>query len=161
MLRLVAAVALTVHGLLHYLGTAALWRVTDVQAYPYTTTVLDGRFDVGEAGVTVLGALWLLGGALYVAAGLAVALSSARSLRLVAVAAAVSGVLCLLGMPSTAPGATVDGVLLAPAALVWLFDRRTGPVARDADDVTDSDRRQEVPEEPPAARPQPRFGGSA
>jgi hypothetical protein len=161
MLRLVAATALTVHGLLHYLGTAALWRLTDVQAYPYTTTVLDGRVDVGQTGVTVLGALWLLGGALYVSAGLAVALASRRTLPVLAGAAVVSGVLCLLGMPSTAPGATVDGVLLALAGLVWLFTRRTGAAARDAADMTGSDERQAAAEEPAGGRPQPRFGGSA
>lgn len=161
MLRLVAAVALTIHGLLHYLGTAALWRVTAVQAYPYTTTVLDGRFDVGEAGVGVLGALWLLGGALYVGAGLAVALSSTRTLPLLTVAAIMSGILCLLGMPFTAPGATVDGVLLALAGLVWLFTRRTGSAARDAATVPVASARQAAFEEPAATRPHPRFGGSA
>jgi hypothetical protein len=42
-LKIIAAVVLAAHGLLHLIGTAAYLKLADVQGFPYKTTVLGGR----------------------------------------------------------------------------------------------------------------------
>ena len=57
-LKIIAAVVLILHGLVHFMGTAAYLKLTDVQGLPYKTTVLAGRWDLGEVGIAIFGVLW-------------------------------------------------------------------------------------------------------
>ncbi len=54
----VATVVLLLHGLIHLMGTAAYLKLAEIQALPYKTTVLGGRWDLGATGTSVYGALW-------------------------------------------------------------------------------------------------------
>jgi hypothetical protein len=49
-----------VHGLVHGLGFAAYWRLARFEGLPYRTTLLGDRVDVGDAGMRVLGAAFLV-----------------------------------------------------------------------------------------------------
>jgi hypothetical protein len=57
-LKIIAAVVLGLHGVIHLMGTAAYLKLTEVQGLPYKTTVLAGRWDLGEVGITIFGVLW-------------------------------------------------------------------------------------------------------
>ncbi len=57
-LKIIAAVVLALHGLIHLIGTAAYLKLADVQDFPYKTTVLGGRWDLGQAGISFFGVLW-------------------------------------------------------------------------------------------------------
>lgn len=59
-LIVLAATVLTLHGLIHLMGTVAYLRLGDVAGLPYKTTLLGGRIDVGRGGIGVFGLLWLL-----------------------------------------------------------------------------------------------------
>lgn len=56
----VVAVLIALHGLVHLMGTVAYLRFAEVQGSPYKTTFFDGRWDLGELGITVFGVLWAL-----------------------------------------------------------------------------------------------------
>jgi len=67
-----ACAVLAVHGLIHLLGTVVYLRVAAIDGFAFKTTLLAGRVDVGEAGIRIFGALWILpaAGFLVSAAGL-------------------------------------------------------------------------------------------
>jgi hypothetical protein len=57
-LVIVAAVVFVLHGLIHLMGTAAYFKLANVTGIPYKTTLLNGRWDVGDTGIRVFGVLW-------------------------------------------------------------------------------------------------------
>lgn len=58
-MRMALALFLLVHGTAHLPGFTLAWRLTSNPDMPYTTTLLGGLVDVGEAGIRVVGVLWL------------------------------------------------------------------------------------------------------
>ena len=58
-MRLALALLMALHGIAHLVGFFAAWRLAP-QTIPYASTVLGGRLEMGDAGIRLLGALWLL-----------------------------------------------------------------------------------------------------
>ena len=117
MINVLAAIFLLVHGLGHLPGFAGRWRLS--ARYPYTTTILAGRLDVGRIGTRVVGALWLL---LVIDFALVAWLAYAgASWWMLGVLEAASGslVLCLVDWPETSIGVAVDVVLIVIATVWW------------------------------------------
>ena len=59
-MRFVLAFFLLAHGVAHLVGFVSSWKLATLAELPYKTTVFSGRIDVGDAGIRVLGVLWLL-----------------------------------------------------------------------------------------------------
>lgn len=57
-LSIIAAVILILHGLIHLMGTVTYMKLGTVQGLTYKTTLLDGRWRLGESGIHIYGALW-------------------------------------------------------------------------------------------------------
>lgn len=66
-----AVLVLVVHGSIHLMGTAVYMRLAEVKGLTYKTTLLGGHWDLGEGGIRVFGALWVLPTIGFVAAALA------------------------------------------------------------------------------------------
>ncbi len=62
MIRIPLAVVLMMHGIIHLIGPAVYMQLTTLKDFPYKTTVLAGRLDLGESGIWVFGLLWLVAG---------------------------------------------------------------------------------------------------
>jgi hypothetical protein len=56
-----AALILFAHGLIHLIGVAVYWQLAVVNEIPYKTTLLGGRWEIGDSGMRVFGLLWFLG----------------------------------------------------------------------------------------------------
>lgn len=56
----VTGVVIIIHGLIHLMGFVAYWPLAKVAELPYKTTLLDGRWHVGETGMRIFAALWLI-----------------------------------------------------------------------------------------------------
>ena len=54
------AALLVLDGLIHVLGAVVYMRLGEIDGFAFKTTLLRGRFDLGESGSRVFGALWLL-----------------------------------------------------------------------------------------------------
>ena len=67
----IVAVVLIVHGLIHLMGTAVYVGHIQVKGLAYKTTLLSGGWDLGDGGIRVFGALWLLPAVGFIAAALA------------------------------------------------------------------------------------------
>ena len=55
---IIAAIILALHGLVHLMGTAVYMKLAEIEGLKYKTTLLGGRWDLGEGGIGVFGALW-------------------------------------------------------------------------------------------------------
>jgi hypothetical protein len=111
MLRIVIAILLGLHGLIHALGFAATWQLGQVNAISSVPS-FPSDFAPGSALPRLLGVLWLL--LLFAFLGSAVGLA-ARSpwwKALLVAAAVVSLVLCLVWWNDAKFGLAIDVVIL-------------------------------------------------
>jgi hypothetical protein len=120
MLMIAAAVVLGVHGLIHLMGTVAYCRLGEIEGLPYRTTLLGGRLDVGDGGMTVVGVLWGLTAAAFVVAAVGWLAGWGGWTAVLVPATLVSLVLTSLDWSMAFRGAVVDMAILA---LVWLGPR--------------------------------------
>jgi len=67
----VAAVALAIHGLIHFLGIGVYFELIEMADLPYKTTLLGGAIDVGDAGIRVFALLTAVAGVGFVASAVA------------------------------------------------------------------------------------------
>ena len=118
-MRTFIAILMTLHGIAHLPGVLGSWRIATFDDMPYRTTLFFGNLDVGDAGMRVMGALWLVAGASFVSAA-AGAFDNRSWWPATALAAcALSLVLCLAALPQTKVGIPLDlviagALLLAP-----------------------------------------------
>jgi hypothetical protein len=113
MIRIIIAIVLMIHGLIHLLGFVVPWRLATVDGLTYKTTVLAGRFDVGERGTRVIGLLWLVAAVGFVAAGIAVLTLHPWWPALLLIIALFSLIITLLGWPEAQIGVLINLIILA------------------------------------------------
>jgi hypothetical protein len=116
-MRIALAVLMLLHGIAHLPGFVVSWRLTELKEMPYRTTVLGGRLEVGDAGIRLIGVLWL-------AAALAFVLIATSALTQrtwwapAATAVAISSLLLsVLGLPDSRIGIAVNLAILAALPL--------------------------------------------
>jgi uncharacterized membrane protein YphA (DoxX/SURF4 family) len=123
-MRFAFALILIVHGVAHLLGFIVPWKLVKLEDSPYTTTLLGGRLDVGDAGIRFSGVLWLLAGIGFVVSGAALMLLAPWWPRFTIVVAAFSLVLAVAGWPGSRIGIPIDLLLLVyllvGASFGWL-----------------------------------------
>ena len=118
-MRFVLAFCLVAHGVAHLVGFVSSWKLATLAELPYKTTVFSGRLDVGDAGIRVLGVLWLLTALAFLIAASAVATTTDWASRFTLAAAVASLMLCVVGWPDARIGVAVNvglGLLLAIGA---------------------------------------------
>jgi len=116
MVRLFLGLVCLVHGVAHLVGFFAAWRPSVIPELQHKTTVLSGKLDLGEAGIRVMGVLWLMLAVAFVCVGAMVVLKMPLAIPAVLAAAAVSGVLSLIAWPESQIGVFVN---LGVAAFVF------------------------------------------
>lgn len=126
MIRIIAAIVFIVHGLIHLLGFVVPWRLATIEGFAYKTTLLSGTLDVGDAGVRVIGLLWLLAAIGFVVAGVAVFTSQPWWQALTLWVTLFSLVISILGWPDSQFGVLINLVILA----YLLFGGRMGWLPR-------------------------------
>lgn len=116
-MRFVLAGFLLVHGVAHLVGFVSSWKLATLAELPYRTTIFSGRVDVGDAGIRVMGVLWLLATLAFLAAATAVALEAHWAVRFALATVLASLALCLAGWPDARVGVAVNAGLLALLAI--------------------------------------------
>jgi hypothetical protein len=113
---------LILHGLIHLMGTTVYMKLGRIEGLPYKTRLLSGRWDLGESGMRLFGALWVLPAIGFVLGGATLLADHAMWVPLVVVTTLVSLVLTVLDLSAAYAGAILNAVILT---IVWL-----GPVVR-------------------------------
>ena len=131
MLRVGLAGLMALHGVAHWVGFAVPWRLVQADEMPYSTEILSGRIDVGDAGIRVFGVAWLLLGIAFLHIAVAAWMGRPDWPQLALGVVAASLVLCVLGLPAARVGLRVNALLLVAilggwAAGWWCRIRGTG-----------------------------------
>ena len=116
-MRLLLSLVLAGHGIAHLVGFVSSWRLMTLPELPYRTTIFSGRVDLGDAGIRVVGVLWLLAGASFILGAWAVLSDSPWWQTIVTFAFGASLVLCAAGWPDARLGFVANGVVLGLALL--------------------------------------------
>jgi hypothetical protein len=111
------ALILGLHGLIHLIGTSVYLQLIDVDGFAYKTTVLGGRVDLGDSGIRIFGALWILPAIGFVAAALGLLEGRSWWQTTLLAATLVSMVLTVLDWNVAFMGALVD---LAILGALWI-----------------------------------------
>jgi hypothetical protein len=118
MLRRALAVILGLHGFAHVVGFLGSWKLGDFADAPYTTLIVNGAFDVGDAGIRIVGVLWFAAAVALVVAAVALWQERPTAVRIMLAATAFSLLICMIGLPAGIIGLGVDvAILLALATL--------------------------------------------
>lgn len=111
-MRTLVAMALAGHGLIHLIGFVTPWRIAALEGFTYRTTALSGAVDIGDAGVRLIGLLWLGLAVGFAAAAYGVWRGERWAAGLAGVLAIVSLVVCVLGLPETFAGVAINVAIL-------------------------------------------------
>jgi hypothetical protein len=99
--------------LIHLLGFVVPWRLVKMEDMPYSTTVLAGKANLGDAGIRIFGVLWLVAAIGLVAAGVGLFAMAPWWPGLTLGVTLFSVVLCVLGWPDARFGVLINLVILA------------------------------------------------
>jgi hypothetical protein len=121
MLRIAYFVAIAIviiHGLIHLLGFVAYWPLGEIAELPYKTTLLNGRFNVGQTGMRLFGLLWLMAAVGLVGSAAGLVAEQSWWLPLMFAAVLVSLVVTVLDWSNAFRGALLSLVMLVPLLLI-------------------------------------------
>jgi hypothetical protein len=121
-MRIALAILMGLHGIAHLPGFVGAWRLATLEGMPYEATILGGRLDLGDAGIRVVGAAWLLAALGFVLAAVAAATGRDWWMQAAVAAALGSLALSLVELPAARVGLAVNLAILA-ALVLW---RRLG-----------------------------------
>jgi hypothetical protein len=114
-MRHILAIGFILHGIAHLVGFAVPWGL--VKTAPYKTTILAGKIDVHDAGIRIIGLLWLLAALVFAAAGIALLTRQGWWRPATLVAASYSFVLCIVNWPDSRIGAVINVAIVVFLAL--------------------------------------------
>lgn len=107
-MRFVLACFLLAHGVAHLVGFVSSWKLATLAELPYKTTVFSGRVDVGNAGIRMIGVLWLLAALAFLVAAIAIATEARWAVRFTLASVLASLMLSLAGWPDARVGVAVN-----------------------------------------------------
>jgi hypothetical protein len=112
----VASGLLILHGLIHLMGTTVYMKLGKIEGLPYKTTLLGSRWNLGERGMWLFGALWVFPAVGFVLCGIALFVGWAWWLPLAMGCALFSLVLTGLDWSAAYAGAIVNLLILG---MIW------------------------------------------
>jgi hypothetical protein len=106
------------HGAVHAVGFTVAWQIGGPRGVDYSTALLNGSVEIGDAATRVFGLVWLAAAAAFL--GVAALLWRRNPLGLPLAVALLLGslILCALGLPESVIGLAVDIALLGLLAVV-------------------------------------------
>ena len=107
-----AAFIIFAHGLIHLIGVVVYWQLAVVNENPYKTTLLRGRWEIGETGTRIFGLLWLVGTIGFIAAAAGMALRTAWWHPVLLVTTLFSLMITILDWDVAKIGAIVNLIIL-------------------------------------------------
>ena len=117
LLPLAFAGFVVLHGLVHVIGFTAPWGLYTLRGVGYSTTILNGSIDIGDAASRALGLVWLAATVAFAAVGVMLWRRHPLARRATVAVLLISLVLCAIRLPGAVMGLGIDVVLLALVAV--------------------------------------------
>jgi hypothetical protein len=108
---------LALHGIVHVIGFTVSWKLGGPRGVEYSTSLFNRSLEVGDAGVKLVGLIWLAATFAFLAVAVLLWRRHAWALRLTTVLVVVSLGLCIAGLPGSIMGLAIDVALLAILAV--------------------------------------------
>jgi hypothetical protein len=122
-MRIALALLMAFHGVAHLVSFVEAWRLMP-QTFPYKTTVLAGRVDLGDSGIRAVGVVWLLTGVAFAAAAIGLVAEVAWWMPVALGASIASLLLSAAELPQARIGVGIDIAIIvaivAGRSLGWL-----------------------------------------
>ncbi len=122
-MRFALAVLFALHGIAHLVGFAGSWQLAASGDLPYKTTVLNGRIDLGDAGIRMFGLLWIVAALAFVMAAAGIVLEADWWVKLATIVAVGSLALTVLEWPAARIGLYLNVAILAALAVFTRLGR--------------------------------------
>lgn len=116
-MRIVTGIFLLLHGFAHLVGFVVPWQLMGSEEMPYKTTLLAGRWDVGNVGIRINGVLWLVAALAFMFAGISIVRQAQWWEAFTLCVTLASLALCLVGWPEARLGVYLN---LAILLFLWL-----------------------------------------
>ena len=121
----IAAVILVLHGLIHLMGTIVYLKLGVIEGLDYKTTLLGGRWDIGDGGIRIFGLLWACAAIGFILSVAAMYADMSWSQQLLGAAALFSLLITSLDYTTAYAGMALNIIILAwlwtgPYVLKWL-----------------------------------------
>jgi hypothetical protein len=113
MIRVILALFLILHGLVHLLWFIVPWHLMTVEGLPYSTKIVAGRLDIGDSGIRFVGLLWALATLAFIVAGVGLLFSTSWWFVITVGATLFSLCLSVLAWPDSRWSALIDILILA------------------------------------------------
>jgi hypothetical protein len=113
MVKTFAAVFLFIHGFAHTVGFFVQWKILKLKDIPFSTKIFYGKFDVGNAGIHVVGIIWLFIAIFCVLAGYGILSASDWWKTATLLVILFSFIFCILGLPDTKMGIIANVIVIA------------------------------------------------
>jgi hypothetical protein len=105
------------HGIVHVIGFTVPWKLGGPRTIEYSTSLFNRSLEVGDAGVKLVGLMWLATAFAFLAVAVLLWRRHAWALRLTIALLVVSLGLCIAGLPDSIWGLAIDVALLAILAV--------------------------------------------
>ena len=112
-MRLALATVLLLHALAHLVGFIIPWRLAKLPDAPYKTTLLNSHWDVGHAGIRIVGTLWLFTAVAFAVSAVGFFLDTPWWPQLTLATASFSLLMSVLGWPEAKIGVPINVLLIA------------------------------------------------
>jgi hypothetical protein len=107
-MNIVLAIILFIHGFAHLVGFVVPWKIANLKEMPYKTTLLNGKIDVGDFGIRLVGIIWLVIAVVFFICGVGLLLHSSWWQWLTIIVSVFSFFLCVSGLPDARIGIFVN-----------------------------------------------------
>jgi len=118
-MRIALSIFLFLHGLAHLVGFVVSWRIIKTDEMPYKTTLFMGKINIGDAGIRIIGIIWLLIALAYFYSGWITYRQMDFWLSFTLTVTMLSLVFCILAIPDSHIGVYIN---LALIILYYLND---------------------------------------
>jgi hypothetical protein len=111
-MKIIFAALLMLHGFAHSVGFIVFWRISEIEGMTYKTTILNGKVNVTDTGIRIVGTIWLLLSLVYIFNGIAVIINLPYWESLAIYISVASLVYCIIGWPDSKIGVIVNILIL-------------------------------------------------
>jgi hypothetical protein len=116
-MKIALAILLIAHGFAHIVGFIVYWRISDFEEMTYKTTILNGKVNVKDTGIRIIGIVWLLLTICFIFIGIALIIGISLWEILALYISIISLLFCILCWPDSKIGVAVNILILIIIAL--------------------------------------------
>ncbi|MGD1995149.1 MAG: hypothetical protein PVH62_00095 [Anaerolineae bacterium] len=121
-MHILLALILFGHGVAHLPGFLVSWELATFEEMPYSTTILAGSVDIGDAGIRLVGILWLASALAFAASSIGTGARLKWWQSVTLTTSVFSLLLSIIGWPDARFGLFINIALI----VFLLVNRKTG-----------------------------------